>query len=1090
VPRIPGTPYMTKSTRFAQPFQDYEILDRLGSGGMGTVFRARQISTGRPVALKVLRPSLSRNPRYVDRLRREAEISMRLEHPHLVRGIGFGEEGGYHYLAMEFVEGKSLKELLATWGRFPEEQVVEMGRQIADALGYAHAQGVVHRDVKPGNILVDEEGMTHLTDLGLAKGFQDPSLTQVGATVGTPQYMSPEQARDPTLVDRRSDLYSLGATMFHMATGQPPFPGETVGQVIHRILQEGPPDLDREQPFLSGGFRLVLRKLLARDPGLRYQDADSLRADLERIAEGEEPSIDPKDLERGELRPGRRRWAWVGGTILAAVGFGLVASLAFGNDGSVEPSEIRELGRLRELLASAPSLRARFELLASFRPRGAEEALEAEALRAFEIQALDRQLDRFFAKEAGLPAFEAWLGSIPPPDWREAWFEGVLAGKLRKAFGFAPEDLPDAHEGGGPRTHYLRWRKRQEELCRRVVARLCRALLERERGRFRTELLPVVERARKEGRFRESLEVLSGMRKELLRILGSRSNPGLPPEGEAMFRELRKEIETRAARIRAEAASRVSAFESRIREDLASISSLLDRGFLRTAREALDRLEPAVSGKEPAWKSLPAGIEDPLPVLREEWTGRVRTWADRTAARESDLLNLLLDGIQDLLAERLDLAAAQRLLGSFSPTQASVRRIRDDWLDDLEKMDRALGFGRTVLCREGARRPVRIVLKHGPPLAGRLSPLDEGLGFVIRHATGEERSLELSELDPAAFLAEIRVLDPSGVQRHLEGFGLYLFFQDRFSEGLALLLRPGKEVARFLELQERRRSRKRKREEERITRILSWLEKAERLALDGGIEEARGILELLEANEPGLLLRASLQAAAGKVRSILRRHETLRSLRTSVPPAWSPFVTMRLDPEGGEDGVLMDLDFTGEEKRAGRFAGLSLGKDGLSLSSSSGEEVLVLEMLQIENHGTASMECEFLLPDGGWLDRLALSWGGVGSLLLQPPSGSGIAGPYRDRGGRDLDRQSARLLAEGGKSGSDGWYFLPGFRFRLRFLLGRIQEGRRSLEVDLNGRKIGSWVLPYDRRSLRTLRIRTDGEIRLRSLRLRGTAGR
>src|SRR5687767_12356192 len=139
---------------FAQPFHDYELLDRVGAGAMGTVFKARQQRLNRIVALKVLKPSLARDERYVDRLKREARIVASLNHPHIVTGYDLGEENGFHFLVMEFVEGKSLRALLAEWGMFPEQQVLKVGLQTALALDHAYQRGVIHRDVKPGNILI------------------------------------------------------------------------------------------------------------------------------------------------------------------------------------------------------------------------------------------------------------------------------------------------------------------------------------------------------------------------------------------------------------------------------------------------------------------------------------------------------------------------------------------------------------------------------------------------------------------------------------------------------------------------------------------------------------------------------------------------------------------------------------------------------------------------------------------------------------------------------------------------------------------------------------------------------------------------
>src|SRR5690606_23126244 len=208
---------------------NYEILARIGSGAMGTVFKARQKHMNRVVALKVLKPSLARDARYAERLQREARIVAKLNHANIVTGYDLGHEGGYHYFVMEFVEGKSLRQLLGEWGIFPEEQVLDVAIQVAQALDHAFGCGVIHRDVKPANILIDDDGRVKLTDMGLAKVESDLALTREGATVGTPQYISPEHARNPQAADIRSDLYSLGATLFHMATGQTPFKADGIG---------------------------------------------------------------------------------------------------------------------------------------------------------------------------------------------------------------------------------------------------------------------------------------------------------------------------------------------------------------------------------------------------------------------------------------------------------------------------------------------------------------------------------------------------------------------------------------------------------------------------------------------------------------------------------------------------------------------------------------------------------------------------------------------------------------------------------------------------------------------------------------------
>jgi tRNA A-37 threonylcarbamoyl transferase component Bud32 len=287
---------------FAQPFTDYEILDRVGAGAMGTVFKARHKKLNRIVALKVLKPSLARDGRYVDRLRREARIVASLNDPHIVTGYDLGEEGGYHFFVMEFVEGKSLRALLVEWGIFAEEYVLKVGQQVAQALDHAYQRGVIHRDVKPGNILIDEHGSVKLTDMGLAKGPADMTLTRDGATVGTPQYISPEQARNPQDVDVRSDLYSLGATLYHMATGVPPFRGDTMAELITKVLHDTPVPPNELNPALSEGLSLVLRKLLAKDLRVRYQTPGELLLDLDRVQRSLPPEVDPARLAAVEER--------------------------------------------------------------------------------------------------------------------------------------------------------------------------------------------------------------------------------------------------------------------------------------------------------------------------------------------------------------------------------------------------------------------------------------------------------------------------------------------------------------------------------------------------------------------------------------------------------------------------------------------------------------------------------------------------------------------------------------------------------------------------------------------------------------------
>lgn len=270
-----------------QQIEGYRLVERLGRGGMGSVYKAVQLSMGRPVAIKVLKPSLVKSDQQTERLRREAQLVGKLRHPNIVQGLDFGVSNGFHYFTMEYVEGESVRDLVEKHGPMKEKTALRIVTEVAKALEYAHREGVVHRDVKPGNILVGRDGSVLLADYGLAKGpLEDVELTHSGVTVGTPQYISPEQARGPSDVDIRTDLYSLGATFYHMVTGRPPYEGETLAHLIQQVLYEpyAPPRTLRKD--LSDDVAFVIEKLMARKPRHRYQTPKELLKDLEAIGKG------------------------------------------------------------------------------------------------------------------------------------------------------------------------------------------------------------------------------------------------------------------------------------------------------------------------------------------------------------------------------------------------------------------------------------------------------------------------------------------------------------------------------------------------------------------------------------------------------------------------------------------------------------------------------------------------------------------------------------------------------------------------------------------------------------------------------------
>jgi serine/threonine protein kinase len=285
---------------------DFELISRLGQGGMGAVYKARQKGLDRLVALKVLPQSLARDSAYTERFLREARAAGRLSHPNIVAGISAGFANGYHYFAMEYVNGQNLGDRVLQSGRIAEREAAGIGAQIADGLDHAHRAGLVHRDVKPENIMVTVDGQAKLCDLGLVRGGgEDLRLTQAGIAVGTPYYISPEQACGKE-ADARSDIYSLGCTLYHLAAGRPPFEADNALAVMQKHLAEAAVPLSEIDPAISPAFEAVVARMMAKKAPDRHQGADEVAGELRRIAAGEAPEVpgEPRPV-RGSARHSR-----------------------------------------------------------------------------------------------------------------------------------------------------------------------------------------------------------------------------------------------------------------------------------------------------------------------------------------------------------------------------------------------------------------------------------------------------------------------------------------------------------------------------------------------------------------------------------------------------------------------------------------------------------------------------------------------------------------------------------------------------------------------------------------------------------------
>jgi eukaryotic-like serine/threonine-protein kinase len=324
----------------------YELSHLVARGGMAEVYRARDQLLDRPVALKVLFPELSVDRSFVERFRREAQAAANLSHPNIVPVFDWGEDNGTYFIVMEFVDGRALSSILRTAGPLHPDRAAEIAADVAGALSYAHRHGVVHRDVKPGNVLITEEGTIKVTDFGIARAVNnEESLTQTGAVMGTATYFSPEQAEGMG-VDSRSDIYSLGVVLFEMVTGRPPFLGDTPVAVASKHVREHPPAPREVNPGVPPDLEAIILKCLAKSPDHRYATGDDLRIDLLRFREGRAV---------GATSPPTGQHPSVGAT-QAVRGLGTQALPAVAGDdfeGAQEPSRTRLYASILALLLIA-----------------------------------------------------------------------------------------------------------------------------------------------------------------------------------------------------------------------------------------------------------------------------------------------------------------------------------------------------------------------------------------------------------------------------------------------------------------------------------------------------------------------------------------------------------------------------------------------------------------------------------------------------------------------------------------------------------------------------------------------------------------
>lgn len=262
----------------------YEIVEKLGEGGMGAVFKGEHLASHKTVAMKILAERLARRREFLERFHREARVAIDLDHPHIVKGFDEGSAGETHYFVMEYVYGKTTSQVLRKRGKFGERRAMDIARQVATALDYAHARGIVHRDIKPDNLMINRNAEVKLADYGLVKYVDDvdvAGLTTEGQIMGTPNYISPEQASGTADIDIRSDIYSLGATLFHLTTGRTPYGGNSVAVIMGKHVSAPTPDPREKNKDLSANASAIIMKMMAKNIEKRYQTPRQLLDDLD-----------------------------------------------------------------------------------------------------------------------------------------------------------------------------------------------------------------------------------------------------------------------------------------------------------------------------------------------------------------------------------------------------------------------------------------------------------------------------------------------------------------------------------------------------------------------------------------------------------------------------------------------------------------------------------------------------------------------------------------------------------------------------------------------------------------------------------------
>ncbi len=715
----------------------YRIEGVLGRGATGTVYKARQLSVDRLVALKVLHPDLVGAKGAETRLQREARATARLAHPHIISAFDMGAVDGVWWYAMELVDGMSLAERIRE-KPLSEREALRTFIPLVEALQHAFERGIVHRDIKPANILVERGGRALLVDLGLAFAGDDPLVTKSGATLGTPHYISPEQARDPSQADAQSDLWSLGATMYHAVCGRPPFAGESVAEILSAVLYSPVPDPAQFAPQIGKGFALILRKCLARDRALRYQTPGELLLDLERVRERRAPLVRRAALE--PVAGGRARWIRAG--TVAAAGLALVVALVWlvnrdaepGGRADAGPGAAAVLDPVDRLLYAAEgpaselgSALVRAVQLVRTLPPDSESALRAANARAHLEARLAAEIRRF---QIGAESrFEAALSGRRFDDVEALVTDGLRREFLASVGGAAlPPDLSESMRAwtDGLAQRFAAARRAAEEEYRAAL-----------RAAWETRVEPVVRQHLEAGRWRSARALLT------TEVRAWAEDPALPRAGVPV-----SAVETALGRLR-------ELSLDPLRADLDRRWEALDADLKAWVARRASELRGALEGRT---------LSDAAAVLRAEWNLELQRRQLTVEEMPAGLLHL---GHEELVKAERELSELARALATEDARKGLI-----ELAEEAQPLWRTRRYAEVARLWEQAladawRQPVHDEIELRAREARMLAHLLKAAADNVARREGERIELRLSTI----VLAGKIVAGPDPLER---GFALLL----------------------------------------------------------------------------------------------------------------------------------------------------------------------------------------------------------------------------------------------------------------------------------------------------------------------------